>query len=281
LKISLILPTIQTEKDQLFRFLDSILVQGPIAMELIIIDQNNDERVSDLIREYHEKFSIIHLHSSRGLSHGRNVGLQTATGDVVAFPDDDCWYPEGLFETILRRFQENPLWDGICGCVRDEKGQLTANKWDKSPGFINRYSVWTRAVSISIFLRSSVLARVGVFDETLGAGAPTPWQSGEETDYLIRALAGGSKLMYLPELVVNHPSLDPRLGLNQVKAYQYALGMGRVLRKHHYPILYVSSVLARTALRIVREGLSGNSQMACYIMAIFSGRIHGYLQGGN
>ena len=46
------------------------------------------------------------------------------------------------------------------------------------------------------------MSRVGGFDEELGLGSGTPWHSGEEIDYLVRALATGAHLEYDPSLVV-------------------------------------------------------------------------------
>jgi len=63
-------------------------------------------------------------------------------------------------------------------------------------------------------------------------GAGTPFQSGEETDLLLRAIKGGFQIQYLPSLVIYHP-LPPRYSSAAVtRARLYGAGMGRVLRKH-------------------------------------------------
>ena len=49
-------------------------------------------------------------------------------------------------------------------------------------------NLWNRAISFTIFLRRDVVEAVGPFDEELGLGSGRPWASGEETDYLIRAV---------------------------------------------------------------------------------------------
>ena len=53
-----------------------------------------------------DRVAIRHLRSSPGLSHARNVGLAAATGEVLAFPDDDCWYSPDL----LRRGEVVLSW---------------------------------------------------------------------------------------------------------------------------------------------------------------------------
>ena len=57
-----------------------------------------------------------------------------------------------------------------------------------------------------MFLRRELVERVGAFDEALGLGSGTRFASGEETDYLVRALRSGARLAYEPSLVITHPA---------------------------------------------------------------------------
>ncbi len=45
---------------------------------------------------------------------------------------------------------------------------------------------------------------MGAFDERLGLGSGEPWASGEEIDYLIRAVRSGARIRYDPSLTVRH-----------------------------------------------------------------------------
>ena len=65
-------------------------------------------------------------------------------------------------------------------------------------------NVWYHGLSAAVFLRRSVVERVGAFDEQLGLGSGTPWSSSEEVDYLIRAAKLGARIEYDPELAVQH-----------------------------------------------------------------------------
>ena len=40
------------------------------------------------------------VESARGLSRARNAGLRMIAGDIVSFPDDDCWYPPDLLQRV-------------------------------------------------------------------------------------------------------------------------------------------------------------------------------------
>src|SRR5690349_10889036 len=112
--ISLLLATVGRTAE-LENFLLHLDAQTYRCFELIVIDQNPDDRLVAILSEYGQRFPIRHCRSGRGLSRARNVGLPAATGDVIAFPDDDCWYPPDLLQQVAAIFSENPAVDGITG----------------------------------------------------------------------------------------------------------------------------------------------------------------------
>lgn len=270
-KISLILCTIE-RTTELERFLQSLVRQSYPNFELIIVDQNKDERLVPLTRRFQKHFPILHLRSDKGLSRARNVGLKHASGDIIAFPDDDCLYPPNLLESVARWFNEHPEWHGLTGRSVDTNGLPSSGRWDNKEGAVNRYNVWRRGISYTMFLRREVVTAVGPFDEDLGVGAGTPWGSGEETDYLIRALEAGFRIFYDPNLWVVHPNKEP----TPVMAYRYALGMGRVLRKHGYPLWFLAYYSARNLGATLLHLASGKRNRAYASWAALWGRLNGW-----
>jgi hypothetical protein len=111
----------------------------------------------------------------------------------------------------------------------DENGESSSGRWDYDAGLINRFNVWKRGVSISVFLKSKIIEIIGGFDEMLGVGAYIPCGSGEETDYLLRTL----------EEAVYHPHFTVYCNNAIKRARLYAQGMGCVLQKHNYPFCLV------------------------------------------
>ena len=99
----------------------------------------------------------------------------------------------------------------------------------------------TARISFTIFLRRALVERVGDFDERLGLGSPEPWASGEEIDYLIRAVRAGARIAYDPSLVVRHAVRedDARVGARD------GASVGYLLRKHDYPARVVARMLVR------------------------------------
>ena len=245
MKFSLILATLG-RVDEMDRLLNSLDQQSYRDFELIVVDQNDDDRLLPILAPYIDKFSIIHQRSLRGLSRARNVGLRIATGDVIAFPDDDCWYADTVLEQVKDQFTKYPEWDGMTGRSIDEHGI------DFVPGFsqqrikLDLFNVWQQAISITIFLRRKIVDAVGLFDESLGLGSGTIFGSGEETDYLVRAVNVGFQIHYTPDLIVHHPHPEEIINDKTLtRTFAYGCGMGRVLSKHHYPLWFKARSLIR------------------------------------
>src|ERR1700749_5065897 len=121
-RLSLVAATVG-RSDELVRLLDSIDKQLTADVEVIIVDQNDDERVKSCLERVALRTRCIHIHSRRGLSLARNAGLEVASGAIVGFPDDDCWYPEGFLHRVGTWFARNGKHDLLCTVLRDEEGR--------------------------------------------------------------------------------------------------------------------------------------------------------------
>jgi GT2 family glycosyltransferase len=279
-KFSLVLATIG-RVGEVERFL-ATLERQPVPVELIVVDQNQDDRLVPVLQPYASRFDLVHIRSSPGLSKARNLGLARVTGDVIGFPDDDCWYPDGVLTRVRRLLSENKDWDGLTGRSVDADGRPSAGHWAANSGVIPLFGTWNRAISFTMFLRRSVVETVGAFDESLGVGSPTRWQSGEETDYVLRSLESGFRLWYQHDLTVCHP--NPTATYDSVtiaRGLRYARGFGRVLRKHRFPLHYVVYWCCRPAGGLLVAALRGQWSRAAFQWAVVRGRLEGWLAAHN
>src|SRR3954468_87582 len=87
---------------ELRRFLQSACAQTYSRFEVVVVDQNDDDRVERVLAEFDQVLQIRLVKSARrGLALGRNIGLNIASdADVITFPDDDCWYPPQLLARV-------------------------------------------------------------------------------------------------------------------------------------------------------------------------------------
>jgi len=273
---SLILCTLE-RVDVVDLFLKSLSRQDEsLRIELIVVDQNTDNRLDPVLAPYAERYSLKHLRTTPGLSRARNLGLKEASGAIICFPDDDCTYPPELLKSVHDIFRKEPQTDGISACVTDEAGKFytAGGQMFRNPCPIDRKNVWWCGVSVSIFFRRQAIDGV-FFDESLGVGSGTIFGSGEETDYLLSLLKSGKRLSYRPDLIVHHPRFNGPWSAK--RGMRYGCGMGRVLRKHGWSfftaVCYACLQLARSA----QSALTFRFSKMCYHLAMSAGRIRGYL----
>jgi GT2 family glycosyltransferase len=240
--ISLIIATVErvTELDRLLTSLDA---QSYKHFEVLLVDQNADDRLVPIIRKH--ALRVRHLRSEPGLSRARNMGLRVAQGDIIGIPDDDCWYPEQLLATVSSWFDSHPEFGVLLGVTRNPKNNPMVSRWAPGPGPCTKKDLWSCAVSIGIFWRRAVSDAVGFFNENIGVGAPSKLQSSEESDYCLRALASGFRLWYEPQIYVYHAEIQSIERLRRT-AFSYALGIGYVARTHDYSWWFLAKLLVRS-----------------------------------
>lgn len=276
MKMSLILATVD-RLAEVERFLDKLSLQTYRNFELIVVDQNQDDRLVPLIARYKDQFPIRRLRSARGLSKARNVGLRHARGDIVAFPDDDCWYAPDLLDKTVRLFARHAMIPVITGRSIGIDGRNTVGKFDKTEGYVDKLNVWRRAVSFTIFLKAEAADSIGEFDEEIGVGANTIYRSGEETDYLLRAI-DRFPVYYDPDLTVYHLNplkrFTPQISR---RAYQYGCGFGRVVAKHRYPVRFKAKALLKPFVGAIMFGTTLQFPKSRYYWNAFRGRLRGML----
>jgi len=259
---------------ELERLLDSLAAQAHRSFRVIVVDQNPDDRLAPALSR--DDLDIVRLTEAPGLSRARNRALDLLAAEVVAFPDDDCIYPPTQLERVAERLARDPELDGLAARNADLDGRSDPG-WPSSGTRLTKANVWNLVASAGIFLRRSVVSRVGRFDERLGLGSGKPWSSGEETDYVIRALEAGARIEYDPSLVIEHAlaAHDPK-GL-RVRGRREGSSVGYLLRKHRYPL----TTLARMAVRPLGGAgvalATGDVANARFHAETFVGRIQGYV----
>jgi glycosyltransferase involved in cell wall biosynthesis len=259
------------------RLLKSLDDQTYRNFEVIVADQNQDQRLDNVVRT-HPDLRVKHLRLERGLSSARNTALPLVGGDIIAFPDDDCWYPPELLAKVKSWFEEHPEFDVLFTATRDGDGELMAPKFPLKRGACTKASVLRCAVTFNGFIRTQAALAVGSFREDIGPGTSSPYQSGEDLDYFIRPIECGFAAWYEPALTVYHPSLKSKARLLS-KTYPYALGVGYVLREHNYPLWVIADLVLRSlcgaALHLCKFDLDNAKIYALRA----KGEIQGYFGG--
>jgi len=263
--------------NELDGLLGSLEAQTHPPTRVLLVDQNDDDRVAGLLAS-HPSLRIERVLSSPGLSRARNAALGLLGADLVAFPDDDCRYPPRLLEQVAARFAEDAALGVVCGRLEDEDGRATG-RWGVERRRVGEDDVWHAGTSATIFARRAVVEEVGAFDEALGLGPDARFGSGEEIDYLVRALCSGARIEYDPALVVVHP-VRPTTGDALVALGRRDGGsVGYVLGRHGYPASAVARMLVRPAVGVLASLVRLDTTGARFHAATLRGRISGLRYG--
>ena len=276
LSFDLVVATLD-RSDELGHLFASLEEQSHRNFRVLLVDQNEDDRIAGVV-DAHPALDVKRLRSPRGLARARNAALGEISADIVAFPDDDCTLPPDLLEQVAQRFASDGQLDGLTGRAVDEQG-VSSPSWSRTGAVLTRENLWNRAISFTIFLRTWVVRQVGEFDEQLGLGSGTPWSSGEETDYLVRAIDAGARIEYDPELVVVHAQKTLSTEELQALGAREGTSVGYILRKHGYPIRTVSRMLVRPAGGIAVAAARRDAARARFQLATLRGRLRGYRAG--
>jgi hypothetical protein len=178
--------------------------------------------------------------------------LAHCEGDILAFPDDDCWYYPDTLIKVDAWFRSNPDYGILSLGCRDEQGRKSGNHWFQTECDLAWINIFRTSGTCCYFVcRPSGNVPLH-FDETLGPGAGTPFGCGEDSDFLLTLMSHGVRGRFYSLFHVGHPR---REGLVDTKrAASYGGGFGRVLAKHSNPLLLTGLVtfdLMRAALYLL------------------------------
>lgn len=271
--ISMIMATIGRKKE-VRDFLDALRGQTLMDFEVIIVDQNPAGFLDEVLT-HPFPFPVIHIHSeAKGLSANRNIGLNSACGTIVCFPDDDCLYYPDTIETAINKFSTTGC-DILMGRIWDRKDRINIIKsWPTNEFWPARKDLYKISSSITIFSKLTSIK----FDEQLGAGAQYP--SNEDFDYVARSFESGAQIIYAPSLEMWHPQ-QSFLNVPPQKAFLYGIGFGYACKKLTKSSLFYFYLLLLAsgfhAARLLKGAGIGNLKLIRYSSAALRGRLYGYL----
>ena len=268
-RFSLIIATL-SRTTELRRLLESFTQQDFSDYEVILVDQNDDDRLQEVMDEFAGRVPMERIFSPKGVSTARNHGTRRATGELIAFPDDDCWYSPGLLAKVDQWFRDHRRYSILAVGAVDEEGVPSGNRWFQSSCDLHPVNIFRTTFCSSLFLRSEALFG-NFFDEEM--------DRGEETDLVLRILNSGLRGRFDRTWQIGHPRRDMLSGsVPKERAKSYGRGMGNVLRKHSLFALW-SVLVGYDFLRGVVVALLGKSSSASLCFAHAGGLLRGYFMG--
>ena len=131
-KISVIVPVYNTEK-YLKRCIDSILAQSYSDFELLLIDDGSTDASPAICDEYATNDSRVRVFHkpNGGVSSARNLGLDNARGEWIAFVDSDDWIESEMLYLFISKAEKTDSDIVFCNhkCIMVN----VSYKYSKSP----------------------------------------------------------------------------------------------------------------------------------------------------
>ena len=276
--ISLVIATLG-RTDELARLLGSLKKQRYTDFDVLIGDQNAPGVLEPILAVYRDCLRItVKSLPPRGLSAARNRLLSCISGELVAFPDDDCWYDPDTLEAVAVFFEKQPDSDGVVGIWGSSERALLPYK-GRPPHPVTRLNAFSRAGTHVQFYRRAVVAAVGGFDERLGPGTGLPYGSGEDTDYLLRTLAAGYSVWRTSLVHVFHaePGREAERSVPDFKWEAYGRGRMYLLHKHRFPLWFKLLNIIYPLCRVQ----FGDSPTWRSRWGMFKGRVRGFFADHN
>ena len=198
----------------------------PADGEVIVVDGDPDRSGEGVVRDIQSRFGDLTVHyvaSAPCAALQRNVGIDTASGDVVVFLDDDCTFEPGMVEALLSAYEdrevvgatgridqpprervaENPhsrLRWLLLGGARGDRHGLRFSPPDSRHGAGARCRVHARPVDVG----STRGGERGALRR-----ATTAYSLGEDDDFSYRVSRHG-RVRYEPSALVYHHELGWR-----------------------------------------------------------------------
>jgi hypothetical protein len=167
-----------------------------------------------------ERMSLSQARNSLLAAAQKSVSIDDAC--VVAFPDDDCWYPPRFVDFLVASFRREPELDMLT--CRVSLQPVDPPSIESRVPAAKAWQVVRRSSSNSMFFRGATVAAVGPFDPAFGLG--TASGAGEDTDYALRALLKARRAAFIDLPLVGHRESDLA---SVARYYQGALA---VLSRH-------------------------------------------------
>ena len=171
-RVTVIIPT-RNRRLLLLRTLGTVLAQEEVDFDVVVVDEASTDGTAEALTSLRQdRLTVLRHQEPKGVSAARNAGIQAASGDWVAFvDDDDIWSPAKL-KAQLTAARRQPAAQWTCtGAVRVD-AQLRLGGPERPP---SSPDVTSRLLSCNVIpggasavmARTDLVRELGGFDPTL------------------------------------------------------------------------------------------------------------------
>lgn len=215
-RVSVVMPVYNAGR-YLSDAVESVLAQTMPDFELILVDDGSTDGsagVCDVFASRDPRVRAIHQRNA-GICRARNVGMDAARGEWLAFCDHDDLYMPRFLEmamstadatgcqvvkvarTVERRYADGRIELLSSGCVRGMPDGVVDVPALRSVDDFKRFKCISTYVWDGLYARELVVKSALAFDERFKAG-------GEDIDFMLRLLSGTGRIGWVGQPLYRH-----------------------------------------------------------------------------
>jgi GT2 family glycosyltransferase len=215
----------------------SLRAQHRPPHQCVVVVDHNELLLRRARAAFPPDVEVVSNEDVRGLAGARNTGVGLATGEVVAFLDDDADADPGWLAAMVGHYRDRQV-AGV--------GGVAEATWPRGqrPGWFPREFDWVvgctyrglpevvapvrNPIGASMSIRRSLIDELGGFDTAIGRVGTTPLGC-EETEFAVRARQhfAGIEFLHVPDAVVHHLVTPERTRVRYFVRRCYAEGLSK------------------------------------------------------
>jgi len=258
--VSIIIPVRNGEK-HLEKCTSSLKNLSYSELEIIFINDGSTDRTGEILKKSNVK--VIETEGI-GPSRARNLALNGANGEFVAFTDSDCLVKENWINELLNGFKN----ENVAGVGGDQLSPLDETDFGrnvqdfmKCVGFITGYiKTEKRLKKVSHNPTCNVMYRKAVIEKT-GGFCPGLWP-GEDVELDWRITKKGYKLLFNPEAIVYHYRPENsrkyrKMMYNYGKVQAFLIRAYGFFRKIHFLPIFLVILISGETFLLMKQSFYG------------------------
>jgi glycosyltransferase involved in cell wall biosynthesis len=198
--VSVIIPVYNGEKT-LEKCLNSVLNQDYPHYEVIIVDNNSNDKTKEIIIKVESK-KVKYLFEKRiGRGAARNLGERKAKGNIILMTDSDCIVPNNWIKEMIK-----PIIIGNFSCVQGFEDNVKNNFWNRqyqlrsykrfNQNFLFDEQLIGHIDTKNFAIKKNILKKIGFTSEK--------YISGNDLELSIKIAKEGISTKFLGNIKVKH-----------------------------------------------------------------------------
>ncbi len=210
--------------------------------QVIVVDNNSTDNTKELCLKFIEENPDLNMkyytETQQGLSFARNKGLEVSDTEFISYIDDDGIAGKEYVENLIKAFDNNPKYSALGGKIEPiyESGEepVWMSKYifgivskvdygDKQKEFTKKFPV-----GCNMAFKKEVLLKIGGFNTDLV-------YRGDEKYVFLRLKEENVKILYAPDVFVNHFIENFRVTSEHIDKVSRSIGASEKLRLQNKP----------------------------------------------